>query len=65
MRPQVGYAYDAETRSTFAVHVLQFENTVSWQFRYESSDTAYSPLSAQQLMDGLISQTRGVLELRD
>ena len=65
VRPQVGYAYDADSRSTFAVHVLQFENTVSWQFRYDSSDTVYSPLSAQQLMDGLMSQTRGVLALRD
>lgn len=61
---QLGYAYEAESRSTFAVHALQFENTISWQFRFDSSDTAYSPLSAQQLMDGLMSQTRGVLALR-
>ena len=64
-RAQLGYVYDSNADARFAVHLLQFENTVTWQFRYESATGEYSPLSAQRLMDALLSQTRSVLELRD
>ncbi len=63
-RAQLGYVYGANADARFAVHVLQIENTVSWQFRYDSTTGEYSPLSAQQLMDALVSQTRSVIELR-
>lgn len=62
---QIAYTYSTEWSSNFAVHLLQFENTVTWQFRYETGDVEYSPLAAQQLMNGLILQTRAVLELRE
>lgn len=64
VRAQSGFAYRDDDSSTFAVHVLQFENLLTWQFRYHTSDGAYDPLVAQQLMDSFMSQTRSVLELR-
>jgi hypothetical protein len=44
--------------------VLRFENLLTWQFRYDTSSAGYSPLSAQQIMDSLVAQTRSVVELR-
>ena len=64
-RDQLGYVYGANAGARFAVHVLQIENTVSWQFRYDNTDGEYSPLPAQQLMDALVSQTRSVIDLRE
>lgn len=58
------YAYPDGSAEMFAVHVLQFENLLTWQFRYDSSGSPYDPHSAQQLMNSLMSQTRAVLELR-
>jgi hypothetical protein len=61
---QTAYSYRDGSSSRFAVHVLQFENTVSWQFRLERAERDYSPVPAQQLMDALMLQTRAVVELR-
>jgi hypothetical protein len=58
------YAYRDGSAEMFAVHVLQFENLLTWQFRYDSSGSPYDPHAAQQLMNSLMSQTRAVLELR-
>jgi hypothetical protein len=65
VRAQTAYSYRSGESTVFAVHVLQFENTVTWQFRYENVDGEYSPLDAQRLMDSLMLQTRAVLDLRD
>ena len=45
------------------VHVLLFNNTISWQFRYEPVLSAYLPLTAQRLMDSFIDQMRAVQDL--
>lgn len=65
IKAQTAYSYSTAPSSTFAVHVLQFENIVTWQFRYNSTGNEYSPLSAQQLMDALMLQTRSVIDLRE
>ncbi len=65
VRAQAAYAYSTEQSSTFAVHLLQFENILTWQFRYDATGNEYSPLPAQQLMDALMLQTQSVLELRE
>ncbi len=64
IRAQMAYRYSVGSSATFAVHLLQFENVVTWQFRYDTG-IDYSPLSAQRLMDALMLQTRSVLKLRE
>ena len=64
VRDQLGYRYGPDAEARFAVHVLRFENTISWQFRFDSAVGEYSPLPAQQLMDSLVAQTQSVLDLR-
>ena len=65
VRGQLGYSYTSGTRSRFAVHVLHYANTVTWQYRYEPAGAGdYAPLAAQQLMSSLVSQMRSVQSLR-
>ncbi len=64
VRDQLGYQYGPDREARFAVHVLRFENTISWQFRYDTAVGDYSPLPAQQMMDSLVAQTRSVIDLR-
>lgn len=64
IQDQLGYVYAPGPEARFAVHVLRFENLLTWQFRYDTSSGGYSPLSAQQIMDSLVAQTRSVVELR-
>ena len=59
-RAQLGYVLTTDDGTKFAVHVLAFRNTVSWQFRYEPVPGAYSPLTAQRVMDQLAYQMRSV-----
>jgi hypothetical protein len=61
--PQIGYVLTTNDGTKLAVHVLAFENTVTWQFRYEPVLGAYLPLSAQQVMDSLTDQMRAVQDL--
>ena len=56
---QLGYARATSSEATVAVHVMRFANTVSWQYRLDATN-GYSPLPAQQLMDGLLAQMRAV-----
>ena len=42
IRAQMAYRYRAGSSATFAVHLLQFENVVTWQFRYDTG-IDYSP----------------------
>ena len=61
---QLGYQYSPSPYTRFAVHVLRYENLLTWQFRYDTADGEYSPLPAQQVMDSLVAQMTSVVELR-
>jgi hypothetical protein len=62
--PQIGYVLTTNSDIKLAVHVLAFNNTVSWQFRYEPVPGTYSPLTAQRVMDSLTDQMRAVQDLQ-
>jgi hypothetical protein len=61
---QIGYVLTTNSDIKLAVHVLAFNNTVSWQFRYEPVPGTYAPLTAQRLMDSLADQMRAVQDLQ-
>lgn len=45
----------------FSTDVAQLSNTVTWQYRYDYRSRAdYTPLAAQQLMSGLVSQLHDI-----
>jgi hypothetical protein len=60
---QLGYVLTTGDGTKLAIHVLAFSNTVSWQFRYEPVPGAYTPLTANRVMDSLADQMRSVQEL--
>jgi hypothetical protein len=60
---QIGYVLTTNSDIKLAVHVLEFSNTVSWQFRYEPVPGTYQSLTAQQVMDSLAEQMRAVQDL--
>jgi hypothetical protein len=60
---QIGYVLTNNSGIKLAVHVLEFSNTVSWQFRYEPVPGTYQPLTAQRVMDSLAEQMRAVQDL--
>jgi hypothetical protein len=62
--PQIAYVLTTNDGTKLAVHVLAFNNTLSWQFRYEPVLGAYLPLTAQRVMDSLTDQMRAVQDLR-
>jgi len=59
---QLGYVLTTNDGTKLVVHVLQFSNTISWQFRYEPVLAAYLPLTGQRVMDSLADQLRSVQE---
>jgi len=61
--PQIAYVLTTNDGTKLAVHVLTFNNTISWQFRYEPVPGAYQPLTAQRVMDSLTDQMRAVQDL--
>jgi hypothetical protein len=61
--PQISYVLTTNDGTKLAIHVLEFANTISWQFRYEPVPGAYSPLTAQRVMDSLTDQLRAVQDL--
>ena len=61
--PQIAYVLTTNDGTKLAVHVLEFNNTISWQFRYEPVAGAYLPLTAQRVMDSLTDQMRAVQDL--
>jgi hypothetical protein len=61
--PQIAYVLTTNDGTKLAVHVLEFNNTISWQFRYEPTLGVYLPLTAQRLMDSLTEQMRAVQDL--
>jgi hypothetical protein len=61
--PQMAYVLTTNDGTKLAVHILSFNNTISWQFRYEPVPGAYQPLTAQRVMDSLTDQMRAVQDL--
>jgi hypothetical protein len=56
--PQIAYVLTTNDGTKLVVHVLLFNNTISWQFRYEPVASDYLPLTAQRVMDSLTDQMR-------
>jgi hypothetical protein len=61
---QLGYLVTMTTGDRYAIAVLQYANTITWQFRLEVGNQAYEPYVAQRLMDSLVAQVRSIEELR-
>lgn len=64
VRSQLGYLVKLATGDLYAISVLQYANTISWQFRLEIGNQPYQPYIAQQLMDSLMAQVRSIEDLR-
>ena len=64
VRSQLGYLVKLATGDLYAISVLQYANTISWQFRLEIGSQPYQPYIAQRLMDSLMAQVRSIEELR-
>jgi hypothetical protein len=64
VRTQLGYLVKLATGDLYAISVLQYANTISWQFRLEIGSQPYQPFVAQRLMDSLMAQVRSIEELR-
>jgi hypothetical protein len=60
---QIAYVLTTNDGTKLVVHVLEFNNTISWQFRYEPASANYLPVTAQRLMDSFTDQMRAVLDL--
>jgi hypothetical protein len=61
--PQISYVLTTNDGTKLAVHVLEFDNTISWQFRYDPVPDADWPLTNQRVMDSLTDQLRAVQDL--
>ena len=64
VRTQLGYLVTLSTGDRYAIVVLQYENTITWQFRLEFGTQPYDPYAAQRLMDSFMAQVRSIQELR-
>jgi hypothetical protein len=60
---QVGYTLHGPD-GLMAISLMPYLNTLSWQFRYETGPRTYSPLAADQLMQGLHAQLDAVVAAR-
>lgn len=63
VRNQLGYLVTLNTGDRYAISVLQYENTITWQFRLEYGNQPYEPHVAQRLMDSFTAQMLSVEEL--
>jgi hypothetical protein len=61
--PQIAYVLTTNDGTKLAVHILAFENTVTWQFRYVPALDTYLPVAAQRVMESLTDQMRAVQDL--
>ena len=61
---QLGYLVTLGTGDRYAIAVLQYANTVTWQFRLEYGRTPYEPYVAQRVMDSFTAQLLSIAELR-
>ena len=64
VRAQLGYLITMASGDRYAISVLQYANTITWQFRLEFGTQQYEPYVAQRLMDSFLTQLRSVEELR-
>lgn len=63
VKAQLSYLFEPAGGGRYAIHLLQYANTISWQYRLDAGSAEYSPLAAQRLMDGLVIQMRAVQAL--
>ncbi len=61
---QLGYLVTLETGDRYAISVLQYANTITWQFRLEFGNEPYQPYVAQRVMDSFMAQVLSIQELR-
>ena len=61
---QLGYLVKLTTGDLYAISVLQYANTITWQFRLEFGNRPYQPFDAQRLMDSFMAQMLSIQELR-
>lgn len=61
--PQMAYVLTTNDGTKLSVYVLVFNNTISWQFRYQPALTSDQLLYAQRVMDSLTDQMRAVQDL--
>jgi hypothetical protein len=61
--PQISYVLTTNDGTKLAVHLLEFDNTISWQFRYDPVPDADFPLTTQRVMDSLTDQLRAVQDM--
>ena len=64
VRSQLGYLVKLATGDLYAISVLQYANTITWQFRLEFGNRPYQPYVAQRLMDSFMAQMLSIQELR-
>jgi hypothetical protein len=64
VQSQLGYLVKLATGDLYAISVMQYANTISWQFRLEIGSQPYQPFVAQRLMDSLVAQVRSIEDLR-
>ena len=61
--PQMAYVLTTNDGTKLAVYVLSFNNTITWQFRYQPAPSSDQLLYAQRVMDSLTDQMRAVQDL--
>jgi hypothetical protein len=64
VRAQLGYLVTLATGDRYAIAVLQYANTITWQFRLEFGNKPYQPYVAQRLMNSFMAQMLSIEELR-
>lgn len=64
IKTQLAYLMSPEAKSRYAVQVLQFGNTITWEYRYNFGSGEYSTQPAEDLMKVLMQQFRDVLAAR-
>jgi hypothetical protein len=63
-RAQLGYLVTLATGDRYAISVLQYANTITWQFRLEFGNQPYESYVAQRVMDSFMAQVLSIQELR-
>ena len=64
VRSQLGYLVRLATGDLYAISVLQYANTITWQFRLEFGNQPYEPYVAHRVMNSLMAQVLSIQELR-
>ena len=64
IQTQLGYLVALATGDLYAVSVLQYANTITWQFRLEFGNKPYEPYVAERVMNSFTAQVLSIDELR-